>query len=335
MSLSEEIQNIHWDEINDSKENSPIYIDGLIKGNRVSIITGRPKSGKTTLALDMAYQIASGGTFLNKKCNKAQVLYISQDSDEDDIYEIMTAMKKRSEKDLMFHFGTVKLGNKELDPDTTYLNEVIAHTIENDLPNLKVVFMDLFENFREVTSRNEYSNVLIQNDILFIRALANNLNIAFILLTHDTKNSVRGYSSAIGPVKLSGTINGAYMHLVRNDSNGMKDRSRILEIGGRNITEDEYSILMNENRTFILEKDPVNELDYNVALIRNYIRRIKEPFDGTMSELCSRANLMISAVACGRLLLNNIDALKNEGIMIDLPTNHHSRKYRIYVIKEE
>lgn len=335
MSITEEVHNIHWDDITNSKETSPTYIDGLIQGNRVSIITGRPKSGKTTLALDMAYQIATGGTFLDLKCTRAQVLYIAQDSDQDDIYEIMSTMKKDSAPDLMFHFGIVKLGNKQLDPDTNYLIDVIGHAIEKDLPDLKVVFLDLFENLREVTSRNEYSNVLIQNDILFIRALANNLNIAFILLTHDTKNSIRGYSSAVGPVKLAGTINGAYMHLIRNERNGMKDRSRILEIGGRNIKENEYSIFMNENRTFILEKEPVVELDYNIALIRNYIQRIKEPFEGTMSELCSRANLMISAVACGRLIINNIAALKNEGIIVDLPTNHHSRIYRIYTIKEE
>ena len=62
-------------------------VDSLIKGNKVSILTGGSKTGKSTLALQLANSVSKGIPFLNNNTIQCDVLYICLDNDEDLIAE--------------------------------------------------------------------------------------------------------------------------------------------------------------------------------------------------------------------------------------------------------
>lgn len=309
-----------------SSKDSTIITD-VLRGYKVSVLTGSSKVGKSALALDMAYAIATGGNFLNFKCHQQQVLYITIDNDSDLIGERINKMRMKSVENIRFFCGQVKLGSNEIEnEDVVYLKDVILKAINDELPELRVVFIDLWDNVREVNPTNEYSNTHAQKEIEYLKELSATNEVAIVLLTHDSKaSSNKGYNSAKGATEFIGTINGSYMHLIRN---GIGETSAILEIGGRNIKETVLHILFNPATVSYEINESPEEMDINIAMIRNYLNAVGK-FEGTASSLCSKAKLLISAIGCGRLLSRYKDELENEGIHIVFPTNHHERIYKI------
>lgn len=307
-------------------QNSDIIID-LLRGCNVSVLAGGSKTGKSALALDMAYSIATGQKFLGFQCIKNEVLYISLDNDEYLIGERISKMQMKDVPNLKFCCNLFKLGSESrVDNEELYLIDVLSKCISEELPNLKVVFIDLWDNVREVDRRNEYSNAYAQSEIEYLKALALQLGVSFVLLTHVSKSSYqRGYNAAKGATEFIGTINGTYMNLIRN---GIGETSAVLEIGGRNVREKVLHIKFNSDKIAYELDDISEDIDFNVALIRNYINTIGE-FQGTASLLCSEAKLLISATSCGKLLTKYKKLLESEGIHITFPTNHHSRNYHI------
>ena len=64
-------------ELSDKPKKFDFLVEGLFVKNTISMIVGKPGSGKTYIALDMAYQIACGGTFAGRQCYpKGKVAYI-------------------------------------------------------------------------------------------------------------------------------------------------------------------------------------------------------------------------------------------------------------------
>lgn len=326
MEIYEKIQFYSVEELKEKGIENCDIIPDLLRGYKVSVLTGGSKVGKTSIALDMANAISSGGKFLNFQCVQQEVLYVSVDNDSDLIGERINKMKMNANPNLRFYCDSVKLGVNGTDnEDVVYLIDVITKTIINELPDLRVVFIDLYDNIREVNALNEYSNAVAQKEIELLKEMATAYGIAFVLLTHDSKaNSKKGYNSAKGATEFIGTINGSYMHLIRN---GIGETSATLEIGGRNVKETILHITFNPDKVSY-ELDENEEMDVNVALIRNYMNLVGN-FVGTTSLLCSKAKLLISARTCGRLLAKYKDVLENEGIHIQFPTNHHNRIYNI------
>jgi archaellum biogenesis ATPase FlaH len=54
-------------------------IPGLVPAGETILVAGAPKSGKTLLAVDAAYAVATGGKFLGEQVTKGRVLFISVD----------------------------------------------------------------------------------------------------------------------------------------------------------------------------------------------------------------------------------------------------------------
>lgn len=58
-------------------------IPGLVPKTGNIVLAAPPKTGKTNLALQLAFAVCSGGAFLGKRANRGNVLYLYVDSDED------------------------------------------------------------------------------------------------------------------------------------------------------------------------------------------------------------------------------------------------------------
>ena len=79
----------------------------LIKGNKVSILTGGSKTGKSTLALQLANSVSKGIPFLNNNTIQCDVLYICLDNDEDLIAERLKLMNLEMDDSVVFSINKV------------------------------------------------------------------------------------------------------------------------------------------------------------------------------------------------------------------------------------
>ena len=306
-------------------------IKGLLRGNKVSVLTGGSKAGKSSLSLKMAEKISCGEPFLGLPTTQKDVLYITLDNDEDLIAERLKIMNIKNNTHLDFYFdGPISLGN-EIEQDLNYpsLLEVVNDSF-NRLPNLGVVFIDLFDNIRDIDERNEYSNSKITDDIETIKGIARICNVAFVLLNHDTKTGEKNsYNSVKGGVKLVGSLNGSFFHLYRN---GIGEECATLEVGGRNIREQIIPLKFNFNTlTYSIDNErEESDLDINIALVRNFLLR-KKQFSGTLSELCSQVGLTISSSSLGRKIKKFETFLNKEGISFEKSASHSNG--RLYIFK--
>jgi hypothetical protein len=95
-------------------------IEGMLKTKRVGLIAGDPGSGKTFFTLGVAYHIAYGADFLNRKTTKGAVLIIDSDNPkrvlQDRIKKIKRAIESngysdRAEVDIQ-HYSYFLLNDK-------------------------------------------------------------------------------------------------------------------------------------------------------------------------------------------------------------------------------
>lgn len=309
-------------------------VDGLIKGDKVSILTGGSKTGKSTLALQMAYSISKGIPFLDHETKKCEVLYICLDNEEDLIAERLKLMHLEMDDSVIFCFNKrILLNEDSFNEDSILLLEVISETLEKH-PSLRLVVIDLFDNIRNLTFKTEANNVKDSEDMEMIKGIANMLKVHILLLNHDTKSGIQnGYCSSKGGVKLVGSCNGTYLHLIRN---GIGETNATLEVGGRNIKEEILNLnLDTSTMTYSLNEENANEdMPYEVGMIRNFIIR-NNGYSGTISNLLQLTRLPIATNRASRLLNTHKALLESEGITFSIDPSRTNGRIYTFLVNEK
>lgn len=328
-----EMSLISGHEINNISINNDDYIvKDIIRGSKVSILTGGSKTGKSTLALQLTNAVSKGIPFLNKETHQGQVLYLCMDNEIDLIAERLKLMNIELTNDVKFCFDkSIVLHPKDINTDG--LLDIIVESLDS-LPYLSLVIVDLFDNIRELNINTESNNVKDTEDIEELKNIATLTNTHILALNHDTKSGTQnGYSSTKGGVKFVGSINGAYLHLIRE---GIGSTDAVLEIGGRNAKEDRINLLLNtENLTYSLEENNIDEnMPYEVGIIRNFLIR-NNGFEGTITKLLQLTNLTIAANKASRLLMNCKDLLALEGINFYKKPGHKNGRIIVFEIEKE
>lgn len=327
-----DLKNLNLDDQNE-------YIEQILKGEgKISLLSGPPKAGKSTLALNFAKAIASGTRFLDFKTTKSGVLYISLDSEVDTISQKIKAMGIQSDVNIHFITDTyIQLGNDDgltFNEDIPTLLEVLEIALTK-IYNLKVVVLDMFDNIRVLNEYNQYNNEKLRSDLDCVKEIAKILNLHILLLNHDRKQGAsNAYNVSVGGTKLVGLLNGSFIHLSRAR---LGERVAKIEIGGRNVEEQVLNVYF-DSKTCKFEKIPDEEyedIDPDIAKVRNFIQ-IKKEFSGTMSELCALVGLSISATSLGRKIKNNLELLYSEGIRCEKDSGHaNGRLYSLTLIKND
>lgn len=309
-------------------------VKDIIRGPKVSILAGGSKAGKSTLALDMAQCISKGIPFLGFETSQKGVLYISLDNDDDLIQERIQKMKMDDNDQLIFCFDKSIILHESKDYSEEELDffEVVFQA-HDKLNTLGVVIIDLFDNIRSLTERNEYSNSKSAEDVNKLKEIANIFNVHIIALNHDTKSgSGNGYNSAKGGVELVGTINGAYLHLVRT---GIGTTSASLEIGGRNVPEAIINLVLDTDELiYKIQDEPTEEFPYEIGVIRNYLIKHGN-CEMSLSQILASAKLTIAANQFSRLLKKYNKALASEGITFFPKPGHKNGRIYVFQVSQE
>ncbi|HLJ56150.1 MAG TPA: AAA family ATPase [Chthonomonadaceae bacterium] len=185
----------------------PMLVEGLLPDRSLFLLTGKPKSGKSLLALDIADSVAEGRPALGELpvSRSGPVLYLAM---EDGKREIVRRLGLRN-RDVP-QFGSMLLASSNLYfiPEPFNLSEprCLARFIENarDMDPVLIVIDTAAEalDIRDWVSRSE-----IVRKIAPIRSLARDL-CAVLLVAHNRKAEGDGGDEIAGSNALAGAADG-------------------------------------------------------------------------------------------------------------------------------
>lgn len=283
-----------------------ILIDGVIKGDTVSLLSADPKAGKTALALQMADAIASSSSnILFPKTANVHVAYFFLDDSVSNAKERILKMKIEKNQNIQMIF----LKNTTIED----LKPVI-HKMKKADGDLGFVVIDMLNDVRKIDTKKEYSNEEIKQDILKLREIAESNHLAILVLHHNGKKEQSNKNNkALGGIQLTGTINGSILSLVRSS---LQEKYATLEISGRNVTSHIMHLEFDSSTArFSPAPEEVKDLEKDLVKIINFIT-IEKEFLGTCQQLAAKLSLLTNPSKIGVLLGKERDSLLENGIWV-------------------
>ena len=179
-------------------------VDGLLTAGTY-ILAGPPKIGKSFLAMQLCYCVATGTAFLEHNCRKATVLYLALEDTE-----------ARLQDRLMHMFGA------EWEGENLFFSSVLpgrgAAAVEMlngfvfDHPETRLIIIDTLQRVRAGDASN-CSYAGDYEDILPFKEFADTRDLALLLIHHTRKNTEgeNVFDQISGTNGLLGASDGAYV----------------------------------------------------------------------------------------------------------------------------
>ena len=133
----------------------PYVIDGLLPQAAFSILGGKPKHGKSSLARYEAVCVAKGQRFLGRDVERGEVLLISLEDPKAHVDNCLKALDWNPETDAMIHIAT-KL-SPSIDESIGAIEKVLR---EN--PKIKLIIVDTLAKLLRIRDMDKYGEVLPQ-----------------------------------------------------------------------------------------------------------------------------------------------------------------------------
>jgi len=146
----------------------------------LTLLAGRPKAGKSWLALNIGLAIADGGTVLGVNAVQGDVLYLALEDNERRLQERMNQLVPFDEKPACLHFAT----------ECKRLDKGGLDAIENwcgGAANPRCVIVDVFGRIRADRRKDEGHYDYDYRTASPLKALADRLGIAVIIIHHTSK----------------------------------------------------------------------------------------------------------------------------------------------------
>lgn len=307
--------------INEMKKNiikKDFIVNNLMKSCGLYSLVARPKVGKSLLALQLAYGIATGTKFLGFETNSSPVLYISTEMNSNQIIDRINKMN------LQFNNNNFFLIEQEADKRKLNLMDLqldLQDFAYNN--NGKFIIIDMFSgiDLNNSYDLNNYQDVG-QCVLPKFRELCKKYNFTILLIHHLNKNN-----TSLGSTALDGSVDGKItLKLDKNDNS-------IIYFNYESRDYEGFDLILkkNHNLTFEITETESNELDYNLLVFLNYAIKNKN-FSFTASDITSKLNMNIPPSTFGKLLNSNLDNLEKEGLHIE---QKRTATERLYVAKYE
>lgn len=210
-------------------------IEGMIARGNLVMLGGRPKSGKSWLALQTAMAIDSGRDFLGRKVTTGRVLYIALEDGKRRIYQRCHTLKwlPSGTASVMFDIGKFDPVGSKLTPGAG------VKEIETIAPSFDFIVIDTL--IATLSARaNENDNASMGSIVNELARIAHDTNTAILLVHHTGKGNV---TDPFDLLRGASALRGAYdVGFVLERKQGEKDatlhvESRDLDIEGMTIRQ--------------------------------------------------------------------------------------------------
>ncbi|HHV63231.1 MAG TPA: AAA family ATPase [Firmicutes bacterium] len=210
----------------------PVWIIPDILTEGVSLLAGKPKSGKSWMALEIAIAVACGGYAFGKiRVEPREVLYLALEDSERRLQDRLKILLR----------GTPVPEGLHLVTEWLRLDDGGRETLEKWLsehPNVKLIVIDVLKRIRprEKPNRNLYD--VDYEAIALLKNLADSHKVSMLILHHTSKRDAEDFTdSPSGSTGLSGAADAVW---VLKRSRGQADAE--LLITGRDIEEKEIAL---------------------------------------------------------------------------------------------
>lgn len=176
-------------------------VDGLFSVGGLSLIAGRPKSGKSTITRQLAIAIARGTPFLERPTIKGSVLYLALEEQDAMLYTQFKKVGAKESDDIKLHIGGV-LSDGAFD-------QLYEYAMENK-PSLIIV--DTLMLLAQLKDSNSYDEV--NPAMARFRKLARDTGAHVCCIHHQNKGADGGTSSILGSSAIHGAIDCAMIFSV-------------------------------------------------------------------------------------------------------------------------
>lgn len=251
-------------------------VDGLISQG-LFILAGAPKVGKSWLALDMCLSIAKGEKVLGKETLCGHAVYLSL---EDSLIRLQNRLYELTDE-----------------PSDNLNFAIMAESISNGLPeqieycrkrfdDLKIVVIDTLQKVRN-ESESSYSSDY--KELSVMKALADKLGIAIVLVHHTRKCSDSDpFNMISGSTGLSGCVDGS-MVLIESKRGSRKAK---LYCVGRDIENQEINVVFESSRWKVSDEIKNIEPDYFSFAVHDFMV-IQKKFKGSATELAEKLSALL------------------------------------------
>lgn len=197
-------------------------VDGLFSEGGLSIIVGKPKSGKSTLARQLALNVARGEKFLGRSTKSGKVMYVALEEQIGMLKRQFRSLGATGKDNMILHVGSAV----SLDP----LKD-LQEQVEKNQPRMLII--DTLLLLLKVENDNGYNEM---NKVLSrLRDIARSTGTHIVTLHHQNKgmpgmSQNRGGDSIMG----SSAIHGAMDSILIFNKIGTR---RVINTEGRGITD--------------------------------------------------------------------------------------------------
>ena len=175
----------------DAKPAERTYIvDGLLPRGGLSILSGQPKAGKSTLSRNMMRSIARGQTFLGRETDQVPILYYAL---EEIPYHIAA------------EFRLLKCRDEEIYIRAGPMDKIaISRVLKDDIRELSIgiAIVDPLFDVLSVSDSNSYT--MVNDAMKSILGIARATDCHILAVHHTNKSDARGGNSILGSQALAG-----------------------------------------------------------------------------------------------------------------------------------
>ena len=304
---------------------NPSIMEGILHTG-LYILAGAPKLGKSFLAEQIAYHVATGKPLWEYKINQGSVLYLALEDTYQDIQQRLYRMFgiETTEK---LHFAVCAHQlNTELDKQLT--------GFINKHQDTRLIIIDTLQKIRKSNS-SQYNYAEDYNEISLLKKFADDNQICLIVVHHTRKQkSEDNFDMILGTNGISGAANGSLLMYADNRIG----KNVNLEIIGRN--QQSMKLHLNRNQdTLVWELEKTEtELwksppDPILESISQMLTDDNPTWEGTATELVKKVNWESQPNKLSRKLNVNAGRLLNEYNI--RYTNNHIHEGRIIKLSRE
>lgn len=188
-------------------------IDELMISGGLSILAGKPKAGKTTMARGLALAVSRGEEFLNRETVQGSVIYLALEEKRAEVKKHFSDLGAIGDEDIFIHAASFPENGLRL--------------LENEVQRIRPILVIIDPLFRLINVRdgNDYNQVTKALEPVLELARKNDTHV--LLVHHQRKGS--GASSGdeiLGSQAIFGAVDCALLLAQRDDRRYLSTRQR-------------------------------------------------------------------------------------------------------------